>query len=148
LPTSTERDLNGNTQFDLSFNVLEHAAQVSGELTEDDLNLAGAIGLLLDEASLGMLLGSALPVAFNGIPVVGLNAAFLKFFALKGDAATVALIGVPELDLRVDVLQVRVNNGSFVPGPWPTLPGLLPPPVIDYVQSYPDDTHEEGDPRS
>jgi hypothetical protein len=59
LDINLSEDLNGNAQFDLTFNVLEHAARVSGELTEADLNLAGAIGLFLDEASLGMLLGSA-----------------------------------------------------------------------------------------
>ena len=77
-----------------------------------------------------------------------LNAAFLKFFSLKANADTVALIGVPELDLRVDVLEVRVNQGSYVPGAWPVAPGLFPPPVIDFATSFPTGTYATGDPNN
>ncbi len=117
------------------------SAAASGDLTEQELADAGAIGLFLDEVSLGLMLGSAVPVLGAGT----LNAAFLKFFALKVDASTVALLGVPELDLRADNLQVRVNQGSYVTGPWPSTPGLLPPPVIDFVQSFPDDSWAGAD---
>ena len=58
-----------------------------------------------------------------------------------------ALLGVPELDLRIDELEVRVNQGSYVPGPgaWPSTPGLFPPPVIDFISSYPDDSFKYVD---
>ena len=118
-------------------------AVASGELTLDDLVADGAIGLFFDEVSLGLLLASALPVASVGTGT--LNAAFLKFFTLKVNADTVALLGVPELDLRGEQLEVRVNQGSFVPGAWPQLP-LLPPPVIDFAQSFPDDSSQPADP--
>ena len=124
------------------------SAAANGELTEQELEDAGAIGLFLDEVSLGMVLGSALPVAPVDLGTGTLNAAFLKFFALKVDALTVALLGVPELDLRADNLQVRVNQGSFVPGAWPVAPGLFPPPVIDFRQSFPDDSWDASNPDS
>jgi hypothetical protein len=121
--------------------VLATAAS-DGELTRLELEAAGAIGLLLDEASLGMLLASALPVAGAGT----LNTAFLKFTALQADASLVELLGVPGLDLSVTNLQVRVNQGSFVPAMWPALPNVTPPPVIDFKRSFPDNSWDPSDP--
>ena len=145
LDTAVSEDLNANGLFEHAFNVLAHAADQTGELTKADLGLAGAIGLFLDEVSLGLLLASALPVSVGPVPVATLNAAMLKFTALRVDASLVELLGVPGLDLLADNLQVRVNQGSFVPGVWPVVPGLLPPPVIDFTQSFPDDSWDGVD---
>ncbi len=127
-------------------NVLETAAEATGELTEDDLLAAQAIGVFLDEADLGILLSTALQVPQLALGTGTLNTAFLKFFSLRASANTVALIGVPALDLRADELEVRVNQGSFVPAVWPVAPGLFPPPVIDFLTSFPTGTHSVGDP--
>ena len=121
-------------------------AAADGELTEAELVAADAIGLLLDEGSAGMLLGSALPVSQLDLGGGSLNTAFLKFFSLRANAATVALIGIDDLDLRAEQLEVRVNHGSFVPAVWPVLPGLFPPPVIDFETSFPTGTYTTGDP--
>ena len=40
----------------------------------------------------------------------GLNAAQLRFFAMKLDAASVAFVGVPELWIQATDLQVRVKD--------------------------------------
>ena len=126
---------------DGSANALATAA-TDGELTKAELEAANAIGLLLDEASLGMLIGSAMPVVGAGT----LNTAFLKFFALQADASLIELLGVPGLNLAVNNLQVRVNQGSFVPGVWPVTPGLYPPPVIDFKLSFPDNAWDPSNP--
>ena len=88
---------------DPTSNVLETAAKATGELTEANLLAAKAIGLFLDEASMGMLISSAMPVVGGGT----LNAAFLKFFSLRANASTVTLIG-------------SIPRPYRTPGMWPS----------------------------
>ena len=114
------------------------AAVADGNLTKEELEAVGAIGLYLGGVSMGMVTMRALPVTLPlpAVQPVGLNAALLKFFGLKIDAGNVALLGVPELWLSANNLQVRVNQGSFVPAAWPSIPGVGIPPVVDFAQSF------------
>ena len=91
------------------------AAALDGNLTRSDLEAANAVGLFLENVSLGMVLMRAMPVTSSPLPPTGLNASLLKFFALKVQASTVALLGVPELTLSTTNLEIRVNQGSFTP---------------------------------
>ena len=113
-------------------------AASDGRLTHDELVAAHAIGLFLGNVSLGMVMMRALPVRLTGVLAIqplGLNASFLKFFALDVTASAVVLEGVPEIWLSGTNVQVRVNRGSFT-GPWPAVPGISAPPVVDFVLSF------------
>ena len=121
------------------------AAAADGNLTQSELEAANAVGLFLENVSLGMVLMRAMPVTSSPLPPTGLNASLLKFFALKVQASTVALLGVPELTLSTTNLEIRVNQGSFTPGVWPGLPGARAPPVVDFGLSFPDGTYGPTD---
>src|SRR5207253_2126327 len=109
------------------------AAAADGHLTLDELDAAHAIGLFIGNASLGMVLMRADRVV---AAAAGLNAAQLRFFAMKLNAASVAFVGVPELWLQATDLQVRVNQGSFTPGLWPPLGLAGSMPFVDFVASF------------
>ena len=97
------------------------------------------IGLLLQNVNLGLVIMKALPVSVGLAPVEGINGGNLKFFALTADAATIALVGVPDLTLSTTNLEVRVNNGE-ASGDWVSIPlggSAPPPPNIDFQASFP-----------
>ncbi len=105
-----------------------------GDLTKAELASANAIGLFLDEVSLGLVLMNALPVA----GALGLNTAKLKFTGLNVNAANVALVGIPEFDLSAANAQVRFNSGTYLPIGWPVLQTVQP--VVDWTHTYPGPT--------
>jgi Ca2+-binding RTX toxin-like protein len=115
---------------DPNSNALETAAKTNGNLTEADLLAANAVGLFVDNANLGMVIGSAMPVAGAGT----LNTAALKFFSLKADANLVALVGVPGVELSGRGVRVEVNSGSK----FPIAPNAAVGPAIDWLMSFPD----------
>ncbi|MDE3024064.1 MAG: calcium-binding protein, partial [Acidobacteriota bacterium] len=65
-----------------------------------------------------------------------LIAANLRFFALQATAASLGLIGVPEIQLNAAGVTVSVNQGTFTTGPWPALGSTGNPPVVNFVQSF------------
>lgn len=113
------------------------AAAADGNLTQTELEMAGAVGLFLDEVTLGMVIMKAQEVKVNSVPVSGLNSAKLKLFAINAQADALALLGVPEVTLEAMHSEVRVNQGSFKMGSWPMAPGQSKP-AVDFLSSFPD----------
>ena len=112
-----------------------------GNLTTEELEDANAIGVLLDQVDVAMVTMRALPVS----AAPALTAAKLKFFALSVDADNVGLVGVPEIALSANNLQVRLNQGSF-DSTWPGIAGVNAPPVVDFALSFPDDSWDPTNP--
>ncbi|MCF7973670.1 MAG: LEPR-XLL domain-containing protein, partial [Phycisphaerae bacterium] len=111
------------------------AAAADGEITVAELDAAGAIGVLMDEVDLGMVLMRAAPP----VGATYLRNAKLKFIALQGHADLLSLIGVPEVQFDAQGAEVRVNQGK-ASGPWPSTGAGAVQPVVDFTLSFPDDS--------
>ena len=104
------------------------------------LDAADAVGLYLSDGSLGMALMTAdFPIAvLTEAPL--LYGSDMKFTALRSDAGSVGLVGIPDITLTATNLEVDYNNGSSG-SLWPGTP------TADFVSTFgpsgllvPDDT--------
>ena len=104
------------------------------------LDAADAVGLYLSDGSLGLALMTAdFPIAvLTEAPL--LYGSDMKFTALRSDAGSVGLVGIPDITLTATNLEVDYNNGSSG-SLWPGTP------TADFVSTFgsggllvPDDT--------
>jgi Ca2+-binding RTX toxin-like protein len=90
-----------------------------------------AVGFFLENLTLGLMMMS--PVPLTGLPTVtALNPFLPKLFALKADADSLALIGVPGIELSGTGVRVEVNLGTKI------VPSALLPAGVDWLSSFPD----------
>ncbi len=104
--------------------------EADGTITLADVAAADGIGLLMSGVNLGVVIMKALPTLTAPL----LDLAHLRFYALRADANTAALVGVPEVTATATNVEVRVNNGE-AGSAW--LGNLVDAaPVIDFQQSF------------
>lgn len=108
-----------------------NTAAADGDLTVEELKEENAIGLFLDEIVVGMVLMDPLPVS------EGFDAAGLRFLSLEANADNVTMLGIPEITFEAAGIEVQINGGTFDPEKWPGVRGSNPPPVVDFLASFP-----------
>ena len=112
-----------------------HARPADGTLTLADVAAANGIGILLSGVNLGLVIMKEASILDRGAwrsPLLDL--AHLRFYALTADAATAAIVGIPEVTATASTLQVRVNKGE-AGSAW--LGNLVDAsPIVDFQQSF------------
>ncbi len=104
--------------------------EADGTLTLADVEAADGIGLLMSGVNLGVVIMKALPTLTAPL----LDLARLNFYALRADADTAGLVGVPEVTATATNVEIRVNHGE-AGSAW--LGNLVDAsPVIDFQQSF------------
>ncbi|MGD8416616.1 MAG: calcium-binding protein, partial [Pseudomonadales bacterium] len=86
-----------------------------------------AVGLIVDGVDLGFVTMAPTLAALPGFDRI-----LPKFTALSASADVLAFVGLPEVQMSLEGINVDVNTGQA----WP---GGLGPPVIDFQASFPDD---------
>ena len=97
----------------------------------------GSSAVLLSGVNLGLvLMKEDTALVFQEAPgsLLTLDAANLRFYALTANAATAALVGVPEVTATATGIQIRVNEGEAGSAWLGNLAAATP--IVDFQQSF------------